>query len=49
VDLGGTVNSVAVFKGLAAAAVEADPKTDPGKVVFFDAASDDGLRPWHWR
>jgi hypothetical protein len=41
VDLGGTVNSVAVFKGLAAAAVEAVPKTAPGKVVFFDAASDD--------
>jgi hypothetical protein len=41
VDLGGTVNSVAVFKGLAAAAVEAVPKTDPGKVVFFNAASDD--------
>jgi hypothetical protein len=43
VDLGGTVNSVAVFKGLAAAAVEADPKTGPGKVVFFNAASDDAL------
>jgi hypothetical protein len=41
VDLGGTVNSVAVFKGLAAAAVEAVPKTGPGKVVFFNAASDD--------
>jgi hypothetical protein len=38
VALGGTVNSVAVYKGLAAAAVQADPKTDPGKVVFFDAA-----------
>ena len=43
VDLGGTVNSVAVFKGLAAAAVEAEAKTDPGKVVFFNAASDDAL------
>jgi hypothetical protein len=40
IDLGGTVNSVAVFKGLAAVAVEAALKTDPGKVVFFDAASD---------
>jgi DNA-binding beta-propeller fold protein YncE len=50
VDLGavfangeGIVNSVAVYKGLVAAAVEAVPKTDPGRVVFFDAASDDGL------
>lgn len=41
VDLGGIVNSVAVYKGLAAVAVEANPKTDPGKVVFFNAASDD--------
>jgi hypothetical protein len=41
VDLGGIVNSVAVYKGLAAVAVEADPKTGPGKVVFFSAASDD--------
>jgi hypothetical protein len=40
IDLRGTVNSVAVFKGLAAVAVEADPKTGPGKVVFFNAASD---------
>jgi hypothetical protein len=40
INLGGTVNSVAVFKGLAAVAVEADPKTAPGKVVFFNAASD---------
>lgn len=29
-------NSVAVFNGLVAVSVEADPKTDPGKVVFFD-------------
>jgi hypothetical protein len=50
VDLGavfpngqGIVNSVAVYKGLVAAAVEAAPKTDPGRVVFFDAASPDGL------
>jgi len=39
----GIVNSVAVYKGLVAAAVEAAPKTDPGRVVFFDAASPDGL------
>ena len=32
------VNSVAVHKGLVAAAVEAKPKQAPGKVVFFDAA-----------
>ncbi len=37
IELEGIVNSVAVHKGLVAAAVEADPKTDPGKVVFFDA------------
>lgn len=40
VNLGGIVNSVAVYKGLVAVAVEADPKTGPGKVVFFNAASD---------
>jgi DNA-binding beta-propeller fold protein YncE len=50
VDLGtvfpnglGVVNSVDVYKGVVAAAVEAVPKTDPGRVVFFDAASPDGL------
>ncbi|MCB9296946.1 MAG: hypothetical protein H6559_28075 [Lewinellaceae bacterium] len=32
----GRYNSVAVANGLVAVAVEADPKTDPGKVVFFD-------------
>ncbi|MFU8819999.1 MAG: choice-of-anchor I family protein [Gammaproteobacteria bacterium] len=36
-DLGGIVNSVAVHGGLAVAAVEASPKTDPGRAVFFDA------------
>ena len=36
-DLGGIVNSVAVHGGLAVAAVEASPKTDPGLAVFFDA------------
>lgn len=35
---GAGVNSVAVHEGLVAVAVEADPKTDPGAVVFFDAA-----------
>src|SRR5687767_4623948 len=35
---GGVANSVAVRDGLVAVAVEAVPKTDPGKVVFFDAA-----------
>ena len=42
VDMGGVVNSVAVYKGLVAVAVEAATKTDPGKVVFFNAASGDG-------
>ncbi len=32
---GGGVNSVAVSKGVVALAVEAKPKTDPGKIVFF--------------
>jgi len=32
---GGGVNSVAVSKGMIALAVEAKPKTDPGKIVFF--------------
>lgn len=33
---GGGVNSVAVKNRVLAAAVEAEPKQDPGKVVFFD-------------
>ncbi len=33
---GGGVNSVAVKNGIVAAAVEADPKQNPGTVVFFD-------------
>ncbi|MEQ8524570.1 choice-of-anchor I family protein [Gracilimonas sp.] len=33
---GGGVNSVDVYNGIVAVAVEADPKTDPGAVVFFD-------------
>ena len=33
---GGAANSVAVFGGVAAVAIEATPKTDPGRVVFYD-------------
>jgi hypothetical protein len=36
---GAGLNSVAVHNGLVAAAVEASPKTDPGRVVFIDAAT----------
>jgi DNA-binding beta-propeller fold protein YncE len=36
---GAGLNSVAVYEGLVAAAVEAKPKTDPGRVVFIDAAT----------
>ncbi len=36
---GAGANSVAVFGGIAAVAIEADPKTDPGKVVFYDTTS----------
>jgi DNA-binding beta-propeller fold protein YncE len=36
-NLGGIVNSVDTYKGLVAAAVEADPKTDAGRAVFFNA------------
>ena len=35
---GGAANSVAVFDGLVAVAIEADPKTDPGKVVFYKSS-----------
>lgn len=35
---GAIANSVAVNKGIIAVAVEADVKSDPGKVVFFDSA-----------
>lgn len=38
---GGQANSVAVKRGVVAAAVQSEPKTDPGKVVFFDAAAPD--------
>ena len=40
VDVGGDVTSVAVADGVVAAAVAADPVTDPGEVVFFDADAD---------
>lgn len=33
---GGVFNSVATFDGLIAVALESDPKTSPGKVVFYD-------------
>lgn len=33
---GGGANSVAVHDGVVAVAIEADPKTDPGLVAFFD-------------
>jgi hypothetical protein len=36
---GAGLNSVATRSGLVAVAVEASPKTDPGKVVFLDANS----------
>jgi hypothetical protein len=36
VSLGGGPNSVDVFEGLVAVAVEADPKQNPGKVQFYD-------------
>ncbi len=35
-EYGDAVNSVAVKNGVVAAAIEADPKQAPGKVVFFD-------------
>ena len=35
-DTGAAANSVAVNKGIIAVAVEAKPKTNPGRVVFFD-------------
>lgn len=36
---GASANSVAVSNGIVAVAIEADPKTDPGKVVFYSASS----------
>ncbi len=35
---GDGVNSVAIYNGLVAVAVQADPVTDPGSVVFFKAS-----------
>ena len=37
-EYGAGVNSVAVNNGLLAAAIESDPKTDPGKVVIWNTA-----------
>jgi 2',3'-cyclic-nucleotide 2'-phosphodiesterase (5'-nucleotidase family) len=39
----GSPNSVAAFAGHVAVAVEADPKTDPGKVLFLDARTLDEI------
>ena len=36
--IGAVVNSVAVFDGLVALAIEASPKTSPGTVAFYNAA-----------
>ncbi|HRP35596.1 MAG TPA: choice-of-anchor I family protein, partial [Gammaproteobacteria bacterium] len=36
---GGGANSVAVHGGVAAVAIEANVKTDPGKVVFYDTST----------
>lgn len=38
-DIGSAINSVAVHDGLVALAVESSPKTSPGAVAFYDAAS----------
>lgn len=39
IPFGGVANSVAVYEGLVAVAMEATPnRTDPGKVVFFDSS-----------
>jgi DNA-binding beta-propeller fold protein YncE len=38
IPLEGTPNSVAVSRGLLAVALEAEPKTDPGTVVFYFAS-----------
>jgi len=41
---GGGINSVAVYDGILAAAIEADPKQNPGKVVVYNA--DDATELW---
>lgn len=41
--LGGGVNSVAVSGGIVAAAIEADPKQNPGTVAFFDTNDMSGM------
>jgi len=38
-ETGGNANSIAVRDGLVAAVFAADKKTDPGKVVFYDAGT----------
>lgn len=38
-EAGGDANSVAIFDGLVAVVFAADPKTDAGKLVFFDSES----------
>ena len=35
----GAANSVAIARGIVAVAIEADPKTDPGVVAFYDSQS----------
>jgi len=37
--LGAGINSVAVFEGLVALAIEASPKTSPGRVAFYSASN----------
>ncbi|MCB9389244.1 MAG: hypothetical protein H6512_06620 [Acidimicrobiia bacterium] len=39
-DWGAGLNSVSVFGGVVAVAVEADPKSDPGRIVFLDTTGD---------
>ena len=35
-EFGDGINSIAIFDGIVAAAIESDPAQDPGKIVFFD-------------
>ncbi len=41
---GGVANSVAVKNGIIAVAIEANTKTDPGQVVFFEASTGNFLK-----